>query len=214
MSARHLVRLLSFMIREPRFTAAVMVVPTILGYLFFRRFKSRHPGMVQIRLNEHSCVQYDHLAGPSIISEFFCSHAWLAPLVAIVVLATNAFTGSLSPGQFCLWLAALTAVEACLWPVCRSFRRRLKQIPDGAIADINMAYRQPTAWVKIQDFSLVVVEPGSYRLTIRPANALDQLVARLRRFQVVDAEVCCSAEQAKELRALLSRWIRSSWQAA
>ena len=51
-------------------------------YLLSRRQKIDHPGLIQIRLNDIGCVQYDDLAGPSVIRDGFRAHGWL---IAVVV---------------------------------------------------------------------------------------------------------------------------------
>ncbi len=67
-------------------TFIVLGVSLPVAYLLFRRQSSDHPGLIQVRLNNRQCVQYNDLTGPSVIRELLWSHGWLLPLLTMIAL--------------------------------------------------------------------------------------------------------------------------------
>ena len=54
--------------------------------LIFRRNNSDHPGLIQVRISERGCVQYDRLGGMSVANELLRGHGWLIPLIVALGL--------------------------------------------------------------------------------------------------------------------------------
>src|SRR6202012_464887 len=65
-------------------TLSIWGIPAI--YLLSRRAGSNHPGLVQIRLSDSGCVQYDDLGGPSVVRDLLRSWAWLIAFGAAALL--------------------------------------------------------------------------------------------------------------------------------
>jgi hypothetical protein len=107
--------------------------------------------------------------------------------------------GLIEPAGFWIVLAIAVLIAICLWKPSRRFRRAMQEIREGAVADVNAAYCQPTAWLDVGNFSLLPTDSESYRLRI---------IARSGIFHhdIVDAEIRCTADQAGQLRKMLEEW--------
>ncbi|HEX4792563.1 MAG TPA: hypothetical protein VH370_02165 [Humisphaera sp.] len=207
---------LGFQIFTFIFTSARMllfvgfVVLGPIAYLLLKRGKSDHPGLVQVRMNALGCVQYDDLTGPSPIHELFYSYGWVIPPVIVASLGARLFMphGAMEVFQFLLAVAILTPIEFFVWRSCRRFRKALRQVRNGSIADLNAIYSPPTAWKEIAEFSVDLVDAAHHRLQVWLRGPMyGHSRQRPVGNAVVDAEVQCDAEQARHLREQLRRWI-------
>jgi hypothetical protein len=176
----------------PLVAAAVLI--NVL--LIFKRRDVDHPGPIQVRLNARECVQYDSLAGPTIISELTRAHGWIIVACIAVAILVAFVRGLIEPILFWIWFPLIVPLAIWVWFECRRFRRAILQIPSNAIADRNAAYRRPTPWRKVSDYSLDFSEDGTQRLRIDCSRWIFTEYP-------IDAEIRCTADQAKELR----RWL-------
>ena len=179
--------------------ALVSLAALTVGYLWSRRQSTAHPGLIQVRLNQRECVQYDDLAGSSVVRELVRAHGWTLPLAGVPVLVIGFIHGWVDPVSFWFWLPFAILLAICLWRPCRRFRRAMREVREGSIADVNAAYCRPTAWKDIGEISLLPVGSDGWRLRI---NCHSTFFPR----DVVDAEIRCTGEQAQELGQLLRGW--------
>jgi len=158
--------------------------------------------LVQIRLNERGCVQYDDLAGPSPIRDFFRAHGWLMMLAAMVPVYYSGRRQWIDPITFYIWLPLMAVSSFALWKATREFRGSMKEVREGAVADWNAIYRKPLAWEKVKSHSLEPAKSGMYRLTITRHGTFS--------YEDVDTELSLNAEQANALEELLANWTRAA----
>ena len=183
--------------------AGAILLPQV--YLLARRKSGTHPGLIQIRLSESGCVQYDDLGEPSVVRELMHAHSWVVPLLLVIGSVAAWREGEMNSWTFGICLCLLLLWGLVQWFASARFRRAMRDMREGSIADLNSAYCQRWPWKAIGNFSLVSVGSQAHRLTIS---------SPVRRFVstntvVVDAEIQCSAEQAQSLRQLLNGWIGS-----
>lgn len=178
--------------------AAVCVIPVLYGLA--RRSASGHPGLVQVRLSKEGCIQYDDLAGRSPLVELYKSYAWVLPIAGAIVLVALWRRDSIRGFHFWFWMALALALECYEWIECRKFRRLMQRARDDSIADWNAVYRPLQPWNEVESFSIQLTADETCRLRI---------IARGKwmNHDVVDAEIKCSAEEIKSIRALLNHFI-------
>lgn len=193
-------------ISYPRFTVILLGVAFLpTAYLLFRRRQVEHPGLVQIRINERGCVQFDDLSGPSIIHDNLMSHGWLLPAIVAVVLVACWKIGQVGPVEFWIWAPFCLLLTSLGWVGCRRVRRRVRELRHGSIVDINLAYIKFTEWGRVTSFSLEEEGADVFRLRI---NKLTRFLSIERTSKMpVDAEVQMSDEQAQSLRLILKSFI-------
>jgi hypothetical protein len=109
--------------------------------LIFRRSNSDHPGLIQVRISERGCVQYDRLSGMSVTNELLRGHGWLIPLIVALGLIVALRFGQVEPFVFWIWLPLAVLFAGALWPPCRRFRIALSAAREGSIADLTAVYR-------------------------------------------------------------------------
>ncbi len=138
--------------------------------MLFRRHKTDHPGLIQVRLSEAGCVQYDAVAGPSMIFELSKAHGWFIPILGIMCLYGICAFGWL-PLPFFWFLSPFFLLAAFYrWFPCRRFRQELRHAREGANADRNAALHSIVPWNQALNFSLRPVRKRIQRLRIaRPA---------------------------------------------
>jgi hypothetical protein len=171
--------------------------------LIFRRTNVDHPGLIQVRLNDRGCVQYDSLAGPAVTAQLFRANSWLIPACAATAILIAFARDMIGPIWFWIWFPSAISLAVALWFESRRFRKALSQVPDNAIADRNAAYCLPTPWKRVSEFSLGVQAEGIYRFRIDSRRWIFTEYP-------IDAEVRCSAEQAAHLR----QWLQDRLTAA
>ncbi|MDB5334025.1 MAG: hypothetical protein JWP03_5176 [Phycisphaerales bacterium] len=180
--------------------AAAMMVP--VGLLLFRRSDSGHPGLIQVRLSDRGCVQYDNLHAPSAIGELARSHGWVVPLVAAIVLLILPRDRMIDPIQFWIWFPLSIIAVPIAWRVSRKFRVKIREVRSGSIADANSVSYNRSPWTDVGSYSLKPARKANYRLRI-------DTFTKFFGNDVVDAEIACTPEQAESLRDLLDGWIRA-----
>ena len=169
-------------------------------YLLFLRRNIGHPGLVQVRLNQRGCVQYDDLAGTPVLSEIVRSHGWLIGLAAAMAVLVAWHFGWVGAFGFWFWFSVALGVAGFSWNPCRQFREAIRGIRDGSIADANAAFRKPTPWEKTVDITLRRAMKGNFLLKIvGSANLFDNIV--------VDAEIQRTEPQAAALDELMKHWM-------
>lgn len=179
--------------------ALVSLAALTLAQVWFRRQSVAHPGLIQVRLNERECVQYNDLAGSSVVAELLHAHGWTIPLAAAAALVVSFIRGLIGPVAFGIWLAIALLVAICLWNPCRRFRRAMREVREGSIADVNAAFCRPTEWKYVGQISMLPVRSDNFRLRITSRNTFFHS-------DVVDAEIPCTGEQARQVEALLRTW--------
>jgi hypothetical protein len=196
----------------PYLFAAVAV---FLAWALFRRTGTDHPGLVQVRLSQDGCAQYDDLSGPSALRELVFVYGWVAPAVGIVVLIVLLRANDPRDGiaLFIVCLGIASAWLVGMLVVSRRTRRELKLVPERAIADVNKAFCRTIPWIKIGTASLTPVGTNAYRLVIaREAPFFSFVTPRHR--NAVDAEIQCTSEQVDQIRELIRGWMKVSKQTA
>jgi hypothetical protein len=168
------------------------------AWVILRRKDVEHPGMVQVRLNDRGCVQFDSLAGITPLGEFLYAHGWLIAGFVTVGIFVAYVRYDLDALSFWIWTPIATALTVLFWFKCRRFRGAIAIMPESALADRNAAYRRPTSWKRVADFTLAPLNDGTYHLRIEH---------RQFRFSdyPIDAQIRCTPEQASQLR----QWLQS-----
>lgn len=170
-------------------------------YQFFRRKQVTHPGLIQVRIGERGCVQYDDLGGPSVFRDLFWAYGWIFYAAAAIVLALCVREGRIDLSRAGIWIVFLVIFAAIAWVRGVRFRRAMREVREGAIADFNSAYRPLALWKHIKVHSVKPIRSGTYRLKI-------DTFTKFSRNDVVDAEIRCSEEQAMSLGRLIDGHIR------
>jgi hypothetical protein len=98
------------------------------------------------------------------------------------------------------WLLFGVIPEVLAWKSFRRYRRAMKQMREGSIADVNWAFRDLIPWEKLSEFVLSRVDASSQRLRI-------DFKRRFFPDTLIDAEIRCTQTQADELEKLLWQWI-------
>jgi uncharacterized protein YjiS (DUF1127 family) len=192
------------LIFDSRYLSAIIAISLASAiYLLWRRQEISHPGLVQIRLNDIGCVQYDDLAGSSIIRDGFRAHGWLIAIAVALWLVYDRVNGRLGPIAIWIWLAAVAVAGVIAWRSCKRFRRAMKNVPDGSIADVGVARHQPSLWQNIRDFRFEQTRSGSRRLTI---DTFHKFFAN----NAIDAEIQCTDEQLQAIEAFITRQIAAA----
>jgi hypothetical protein len=182
------------------FLVLIATVVALNSLLFFRRSDVDHPGLIQVRLKERGCVQFDSLAGSPMIAEVLRAYSWILIACIPFSLLIAFYRGSMGPIEFWIWFPLTASFAIANWFSCRRFRRAIAQIPDNAIADRNRAFNRRTPWKQILNFTLREMKGDRYRIWI----------TRTRwRFTdyPIDAEIRCTTEQAEHLRQWLGERI-------
>jgi hypothetical protein len=180
--------------------AYLAVFAAIWIYLVSRRQMSSHPGLIQVRLSDEGCVQYDDLAGISTFMEFMRSYGWLITGVGFGCLVL--MRKEIDPVTLWIFCPSLLIGSVALFLHGPKFRLALKSLPERSLANANTVIRRYCPWTDVStSFILQSTEGGRYHLQI----------TRRRWFTIdpvpVDAEIKCDPEQVAQLRVLLRRWI-------
>jgi hypothetical protein len=181
---------------------ALLMLPVLLvSYLLVRRRKAEHPGTVRVRLDAHGCVQYDDLTGPSPLGELLHAHGWLFALLAAALLFAGWRLRWMDALPFWIWTPIVLLIAAVAFHHSLTYRRRMRQIGDGAVADLNAAIVEPTPWKNVVAFSMkdlesdmFWVQTSSHGISLRPNH------------HGIDAEVHCAKEQAVAIQQLVHGW--------
>jgi hypothetical protein len=178
--------------------AGITILPMI--YMAFRRRSGGHPGLVQVRLTNRGCVQYDDLAGPSAFRQLLRAHGWLIPVVGIVGLVCLQRCRQIGASPFWILTALFLFFAVLVWRSCRRFRDAILDVREGSIADLNAAFYKESAWRNIAHFSMTSVSAGAYRICIKRNTPF--LTFDATGF-AVDAEIRCNDEQAQAIDAMV-----------
>lgn len=170
------------------------------AWLLFRRQNSRHPGLVQVRLDERGCVQFDDLGGSSIPREMLGAHGWIGLLIIAAICIIDSNPPRIWRPAVWLWAPILVVASAFAWRRSRRFRKALLEVRDGSIADVNTAYCASTGWERVGEVSMSHLQGDSYRLRIKDRT-------RFFDYASVDAEIRCTAAQIEQLTKLIDQWI-------
>jgi hypothetical protein len=173
-----------------------VIIPRIIS-----RVNCQHPALVQVRLNDKGCVQFDNLAGSPAVHlalpkmliclGLFFAGSWL-------VIAGR--RGEIHPIGVWLCVAICAILEIVnLWPTVRLLRQ-LRQLAGGSPIDFYEKFAKRFPWSFIKDFTLQPIDGGNYLLRINT-------FAETKRNAVVLAEIRCTKEQADALDELLKKWI-------
>jgi hypothetical protein len=65
---------------------AISAILLIEVYMFGRRRSSEHPGLIQVRLSQTGCVQYDNLAAAGVLQQLLSSNLWIVMLAVSIGL--------------------------------------------------------------------------------------------------------------------------------
>jgi len=185
------------------FYSAIAVSIASAIYLFSRRQEVDHPGLIQLRFNDVGCVQYDDLAGSSIIRDGFRAHGWLFVVVVSGWWVYTRIIGQIGPIAFWFWLPIMIVSGAFAFRGCSRFRRAMRDVPEGSIADMNAARCKPSLWHNIRDFRFEETRSGNRRLTI---DTFHRYFAN----NAIDAEIQCTNEQAEAIEAFIDRKIAAA----
>ena len=184
------------------FALALLLLPVIvLSYSLLRRRDTEHPGAVQVRLDALGCVQYDDLTGPSAAKELLHPHGWLFALLAACVLFAGWRLRWIEAPIFWVWTPLALLVAGFLFNHARRYRRRMRQIGDNAIADLNAALVEPMLWKEVSEFSLKDSGNGMFWIQAKRRTPWYRI-----QDPGIDAEVHCTAEQAAAIELLVSDW--------
>lgn len=185
---------------------AAFIVP-LLAWQWYRRHQraGSHPGLIQLRLDSEGCVQFDELAGPSPLGEWAAANAWIYGLVLAIGSLVWYLSGTLNAVVLWIFLAICAVFTGIGWRRGRQFRLAMQLVGEGAITDANAAYYPKTPWKHIRVASLLPVKDDHYRLRLENIN-------RMLTTYVVDAEIRCSPDQARELRQFIDDQIAQSRQ--
>ncbi len=175
----------------------LMIVGPKLWEIFARR-ETSFPGRVQIRLNERSRVQFDSLPQPSLYEELYQSHGWLLSLIPAIAIFVLCWAGRFPRPWGWITFSILLVASLAKGLDCRRFRKKLRRLEPGAIADRNAAYFPATPWRKIAFFELRRVKEHRFHLQISE-NERGKSEEML-----IEAEILCSAEQAEQLKNWLA----------
>lgn len=97
------------------------------AYLFFRRHGSDQPGLIQVRLDPHGCVQIDDLA-PSSPVIWVRAHVWLLMVIFAGGLIFAYRARWIGPVEFWIWTPVALLAAALLWRPCRRVRDALREV--------------------------------------------------------------------------------------
>jgi hypothetical protein len=178
---------------------ALWCVPIV--YLLSRRAGVTHPGLVQVRLNDYGCVQYDDLAGPSVVRDVLGAWSWAFPAIVAVGFVMCYGLAQISTFTFCIGLVVAVTVALWWYPGCRAYRARLAAQAEGAVADANTIRIGRTPWGKIEVVALFPTKADRVHLWL-----VAQTPPRHRTRIPVDAELRCTPEEMPRLRELLDQW--------
>jgi hypothetical protein len=170
------------------------------AWLLFRRQNSSHPGLVQVRLDERGCVQFDDLSGTSIPRELLGAYGWIGLLIIAAICIVVSDPPRIWRPAVWLWAPILVVASAFDWRRSRRFREALREVRDESIADVNTAYCPSTGWERVGDVSISHLQGDNYRLRIKDRT-------RFLDHAPVDAEIRCTAAQLEELKHLIDQWI-------
>ena len=185
--------------------ALLLLAAIVLSYSLLRRRDTEHPGAVQVRLDAQGCVQYDDLTGPSAVKELLHAHGWLLASLAVFVLFAGWRLRWIEATIFWVWTPLALLVAGFLFNHSRRYRRRMRHIGDGAIADLNAALVERMPWKEVSEFSLKDSENGMFWIQARHRTPWYRL-----QDAGIDAEVHCTAEQAAAIDELVRGWRASS----
>ncbi|HET6250997.1 MAG TPA: hypothetical protein VFE47_25130 [Tepidisphaeraceae bacterium] len=173
-----------------------------MAYHALRRFSTEHPGLVQVRLNVAGCVQFDDLGGPSLLRDLWKANLWVVPIAAAIALIVGLRLGGLNPVAFWMFLILALIAMPFVYRYSHRFRRAIRQVREGAVADINAALCPPTSWKDVRSFAMKPSR-GGYRLTINTDTAFLSAKSAIP----VDAELQLNGEQAASLQEMIRKWI-------
>jgi hypothetical protein len=172
---------------------------TSLIYALIRRQDIRHPGSIQIRLNELGCIQYDNLTGLSAMAEFRNTYGWIILVLGALTLCFLWIRGLIRFDMFWYFFAIL-ATQVRWWALWRRLRGLLKRHDENIAGGSRLAHNGQTPWKKVSHVLLRRMKSGNYRLRI------DRRFWGLSNFHI-DAEIRCNDEQAENLKKLLNHWL-------
>jgi hypothetical protein len=187
------------LIYRPGFLVIVACVFLPQIYFISRRFSGDHPGLIQVRLGNKGCAQFDTLSPPSELRKFYLSYCWLLLPILAIALFIEQKRMPFHSVQFWIFAAILSLIGVRSWIYCRRIRSALRKIPEGALTDACAAFYRSTRWNRTQKIQLLPVDGDHYLLRIRAGNWVH------RRY-VVDSQIQCTDEQADEIRRLIAHW--------
>ena len=170
--------------------------------MLVRRQNGSHPGLVQVRLTDRGCVQYDHLAGPSAFAELPSILWCVLPIGGAVALAICWRKDLIGPGTFGLSMSVVLVFEYFAWRSWQKFRGAMRDLREGSIADANAVYGEEIPWGRIDSSSITATSPGAWRLKIKQKSRFFTFDSK-HDFWTVDAEITCSAAQAQAVLDLV-----------
>lgn len=131
---------------------------------FFARGESRHPGLAQVRMNLHGCVQHDDLTGPSTLKSLM---PYLVPLMIVgLSVAFAVHSGTL----VWFWIAMGGVGAFAIAHLLDVWLR--KPLPPAllTLAD-DWQTHPPTPWAKLRHVVIGERKPGIYRIRIRSTES-------------------------------------------
>jgi hypothetical protein len=172
--------------------------------MLFRRQETSHPGLIQVRLGDWGCVQYDNLNGPSLLFQTACSHLWAVPCAVALGLVIAFSSHLINAMAFWIFLALSILKFPSLWRLGTRLRRSFREVRDNSLADANAPISRPMSWNLVSGFSLARISDTTHRLIVKKETHFFRLETAS---YPVDAEIKCTAEQAEKLRELIQEWI-------
>ena len=164
-----------------------------------KRSRIELPGLVQVRLSDRGCVQYDDL-DPSADFHRLISYVF-APILSVPLLLLPFYCkGSIEPFVFALVSGACIIFGCVLWIAGYRIRQNLAAFETSEAGDLKSFLTRVTPWSAITSYNLNLVDGDSARLSILRGGFFESRVP-------VDAEVRCSTEQLKQLQQRLKNWV-------
>jgi hypothetical protein len=197
------------------YIALAVVFPAT--FLLYQRFNSEFPGLIQIRLTEQGCVQYNDLAPLNFLRGLVSSLGRL--ILAAAFLLITLLPPFYRPGHKVFYYVVvppfLLVLLVITWKYCARFRRAVQQVADGSAPNLKTAYYPPTPWIDVAEFSLDPTKQNTYHLQIkRDGGKYSRNPKTIYGKVLVDAEISCNPDQAVHLNRLLKNWIGQARQSA
>jgi hypothetical protein len=191
------------------YIALAVVFPAAL--LLYQRHNSEFPGLIQIRLTEQGCVQYNDRVPLNFLRGLVSSYGRL--ILAAAFLLLTLVPPFYRPGYKVFYYVVvppfLLVLLIITWKYCVRFRRAMQQVADGAAPNLNAAYYPPTFWIDVANFSLEpTTDQNTHHLQIiRDGGLYSRNPKAIYGKVLVDAEISCNPDQAIDLNRVLKNWI-------
>jgi hypothetical protein len=200
-------------IRRPELLYIALIFALPMAILLYQRYNHEFPGLIQIRLTQQGCVQYNDLAPLTFIRGLIGSHGRLLFLNGFLLITF--LPPFYHPGDKIFNCAlGLSLLLSLLIVTCKyylRFRRAMQQVADGSAPNLKAAYYPPTPWIDVANFSLDSTDQNTQHLKIIRDGGLYSRNPKTNFGKVlVDAEISCNPEQAVHLNRVLKNWIEQA----